>query len=489
MSTATLTGAVKATDDTLRDWLEGLVTGEGDAPSQIIVSGALSVIPGVGQAMDLRDIVRGVITLARAPGHSSAWLEMAVTLVGCVPVAGDALKTTFRLLRRGDAMPRILDALSPAVRGNVERYFREIDWALVGSTVKGSFDKVLGAFVDGLDSWLVKTVLGRGEVQLLIEQLKQLRAQGPKMLDEAIAELHALWSKALGDKLPRSTAHATPPKASAPASTSGGGGTIAAEPKAAPKTVSRDRTDKPVFTPDKPRNEQRRAAKTKKSFESGVPAEHMTDYWVARTRRNLKKANNLGRLWEEWDREGRQGIDHVWVQSGAPARPGVIGETKSSLLGAFGFLAALPADIRSQLTALSADEASTPTPSGAPNIFHSQARDEVSPGKIRIEPGSDNEAKLKARPGLGQTKSKGVQMSHRWIARSLPGEQLTTAGLALLDSVQFAYRKRFRKLAPPYTRWVLMVTGRQKHLHELKQGHKHEIQPPLVVLPDGILAE
>lgn len=496
MTALVLKGAVKAADDDVRDWLEGLVTGAGDSPSQIIVAGALGVVPGVGQAMDLRDIVRGVITLAGAPGQPSAWLDMAITLVGCVPVAGDALKTTFRLLRRGDALPRILDALSPALRGNVERFFREIDWGLVTHTVKSSFDKVLGSFIGGLDTWVIKTVLGRGEVKLLLEQLQQMRAQAPKMLDQAIGELKAMWSKALGDKLPHSTAHGTPPKASTPSSTSGGGGRLA-EPQVTPaaKGVQRDRTDHPAFTPDKPRNEQRRAARKKQSFDTGVPAEHMSDYWVARTRRNLKKANNLGRLWEEWDRPGRQGIDHVWVQAGPSARPGVIGETKSSLLGAFGFLAALPADLRSQLSALSADEASTPTPGTAssdnpvPNVFESAARDGVSPAKTRIEPTADNESRLKGRPGLAQTKSKGVQMSHRWIAASLPSEQLTAAGRELARQL-VRYEKTIASGTngiPPYTRWVLMVTGRQKHLHEKPQGHKHEVQPPLISLPDGIL--
>lgn len=495
-ATTTLKGTVRAVDDDIGGWLKGIVTGKGDSPSQIIVSGILGVVPGVGQAMDLRDIVLGVITIASAPGNPMAWLEMAITLVGCIPAVGDALKSVFRLLKRGDSLPRILDGLSPSIRGNVERFFREIDWGRVSSVVKGTFDKVIGAFIDGLDSWVVKTVMGRGEVNLLIEQLKQMRRQAPKMLDDAIAELKAMWSKALGDRLPTSTAHGTPPKASAPSTTSGGGGRVAqAGPNAPPKSVRRDRTDKPVSTPDKPRNEQRRAARKKKSFASGVPAEHMADYWVARTKRNLKKANNLGKLWEEWDKEGRQGIDHVWVQQGNSARPGVIGETKSSLLGAFKFLSALPEDIRSQLSALSADEASSPTAATAgkakevPNIFDSKGRDRL-PKRSGLESGTSTEDGLKR--GLGMTGSKGVQLSHRWIRESMSGESLTPRGQAVKDSIERWHRveRRRNPLAPPpYARWLIMVTGRQKYLHERKQGHRHEIQPPLLPLPDSVLQE
>lgn len=491
--TAVIRGAVKAADDDLGAWLKGIVTGAGDSPSQVIVSGVLGVVPGVGQAMDVRDIVVGVIAIASAPGNPMAWLEIAITLIGCIPAAGDALKTVFRLLKRGDALPRVLDGLSPAIRGNVERFFRNVDWGAISSTVKGSFDSVMASFIKGLDSWIVKTVAGRGEVDLLITQIKQMRAQAPKMLDEAIAELKALWNKALGDKLPKSTAHGTPPKASAPSTSSGGGGHAAApDPKAPPNGVQRDRSDKPTLTPDKPRNEQRRAAKKKKSFKSGVPAEHMADYWVAKNKRNLKKANNMGKLWEEWDKEGRQGIDHVWVQPGNSSKPGVIGETKSSLLGAFRFLAALPEDIRSQLSALSADETSNPTAATAngnkpvPNIFESEGRDKVD---SRTTIGSDAKTEEELKRGLGATKAKGIQLSHRWIGESLPDELLTAAGQRLHSDVA-AYKKRVLlqpDLQRPYARWILMVTGRQKHQHEKKQGHQHLIQSPLVPLPDGIL--
>lgn len=494
-TTAAVKGAVKAADDDVGTWLKGIVTGAGDSPSQIIVSGILGVVPGIGQAMDVRDIVLGVITIAGAPGNPMAWLEMAITLVGCIPAAGDALKTTFRLLKRGDSLPRILDGLSPAIRGNVERFFRDINWGQVASTVKGSFDKVIASFIDGLDSWVVKTVIGRGEVNLLIEQLKQMRKQAPKMLDEAIVELKAMWNKALGDKLPSSTAHGTPAKAAAPPNAGGGGRVTAADPKAANKGVQRDRSDKPTSTPDKPRTEQRRAAKKKQEFLTGVPGEHMTDYWVARTRRNLKKANNAGRLWEETDRPGRQGIDHVWVQSGNATRPGVIGETKSSLLGAFAFLAALPEDIRSQLSALSADEASNPTAGTAggdkpvPNIFESEGRDGVSPKKAKVDGTSEAESRLKGKPGLGETKTKGVQMSHRWIRESIAEERLTDAGRTLARTIERNFRRQAAVGTEPYARWILMVTGRQKHLHERPQGHKHETQPPLIALPDNLLRE
>ncbi|WP_231654710.1 hypothetical protein [Ralstonia solanacearum] len=99
-----LRGAVKAVDDDLSGWLKGLVTGEGSSPSQIIVSGVLSVIPGLGQAMDVRDIIVGVIVISKSPTSPSGWLNMSITLVGCVPALGDALKTSFRMIKSGHAL-------------------------------------------------------------------------------------------------------------------------------------------------------------------------------------------------------------------------------------------------------------------------------------------------------------------------------------------------------------------------------------------------
>ena len=235
----------------------------------------------------------------------------------------------------------------------------------------------------------------------------------------------------------------------------------------------------------------RRVSRKKQAWHTGVPAEHVTDYWCAKNKRNLKKANNNGKLWEEWDKGGRQGIDHVWMQSGESSRPGVIGETKSSLFGAFRFLQALPADIRQQLTALGQAEAASPTPSGHPNVFHSEGRDGVTP-RTGVEGSAQGEAEM--RKGLGRANSETglkTQMSHAWIQQAIEREALTASGRDLAKSVKrtWKYVATGQDFSWPYARWIVMVTGRQKHLHDEKQGHKHEIQRPLLSLPDRVLIE
>lgn len=494
-----LRGAVKAADDDLGGWLKGLVTGEGSSPSQIIVSGILGVIPGLGQAMDVRDIVVGVITISKSPTSPAGWLDMSITLVGCVPALGDALKTSFRMIKSGHSLARVLDAVSPALKGNLEHWFRTVNWGSVASGLKRNFDEVMGAFVHGLDGWVAQTIMGKKEVALLIEQIKDLRQRAPKMLDEAIEELQVLWKKTMGDAMPKSTAsHATPhapaaphvpsehvPSEHAPHSPSAGEAPKAKAPESRkPEKVEKDHTGTERAPTDSARTDKRRATKKKQKWETGVPAEHITDYWCARNKRNLKKANNFGRLWEEWHPAGRHGIDHVWIQAANPVRPGVIGETKSSLFGAFRFLAALPKGIQEQLQALGKGEVENPTDNGQPNIFHSEGRDAVSSSKVPInQDGGEGELKK----GLGNTKGKGVQMSHQWIIESIPEESLTPAGLELGRRIKRFSREHALnpKTSPPYARWVIMVTGRQKHLHSTEK--RHEIQNPVITIPDNIL--
>jgi hypothetical protein len=95
----------------------------------------------------------------------------------------------------------------------------------------------------------------------------------------------------MGDGLPKSTAAHSSAHASALPAARGEG---AAKQGKARKSeqLERDRTATEATTPDKPRSNERRAAKKKRKWETGVPAEHIADYWVARNKRNLKTYRN-----------------------------------------------------------------------------------------------------------------------------------------------------------------------------------------------------
>jgi hypothetical protein len=164
--------AIKDVDDGVGTWLADLVTGAGSSPSHIIVTGILGVVPGVGQVMDARDLVLGVIAVAKTPGAVGVWVELVITLIGCVPAVGDALKVGFKLMRKGVPFGRVLEAVSPKMRGNIEQFIRKIDWAALTAQCKTMFGKSIDAFVDGLDCWVIKAVAGRAEVAQITQELR-----------------------------------------------------------------------------------------------------------------------------------------------------------------------------------------------------------------------------------------------------------------------------------------------------------------------------
>ena len=477
--------AVRTVDDGIGTWLKDLVTGAGSSPSHIIITGVLGVIPGVGQVMDARDIILAIIQIAKTPAAVGGWVELVITLIGCVPAVGDALKVGFKLMKQGHNFGRVLEAVSPTVRGNVEKYMRQINWGQLTSECKGLFDKTIAAFIDGLDSWLVKVIAGRNEVKLVIDELKAVQKSGSKMIDSAFAELKAMHAKMMGHELPRSTAAVG--GTSVPRTTLTPTQAARAERKIAAKRSADARTNRAA--PNSTSTSTKKKAQQKKQkWRSGIPAEHITDYFVKKKHNNFRKANNGGRLTEEWSTP-HTGIDHLWSIKTNITKPFVVGETKSSIFDSFRLMAALPADLQEKFSALRTEEAANPTRSGQPNIFQSEGRDAYANDRVLVSASDEQEQAL--RKGINPPNPEtqlATQMSHEWIRQKLPGEQLTAPGMAILRQVQ-SYRRSLA-LNPaaeaPYQRWVSLVTGRQLHKHQHSKGQLHEIQVVLTV-PNNIL--
>jgi hypothetical protein len=203
---------------------------------------------------------------------------------------------------------------------------------------------------------------------------------------------------------------------------------------------------------------------------------------------NFKKANNAGRLTEEWSTP-HSGIDHIWSNKASPVKPFVIGETKSSIFGSFKLMAALPADLQAQFAALRADEAANPTPSGQPNIFHSEGRDQVANRRVTVGDSDADAVRRGVNPANKRT-GLATQMSHRWIFQALDDEDLTFEGEKLSVEILKVRRSRARGNPSdyPYNRWITLVTGRQRHKHQRPRGSVHETQTTLP-LPNNILNE
>ena len=234
----------------------------------------------------------------------------------------------------------------------------------------------------------------------------------------------------------------------------------------------------------------KKAAKPKKQqWRTGVPAEHITDYFVKHKHLTFEKVNNNGKLTEEHTLP-HNGLDHLWSNRPNLDKPFVVGETKSSIFDSLTLIAALPADLREKFDTLRATDAETRTERGdKPNIFHNDKRDEYADQVVDI--GSSRKTHKAVRQGVnkpgtnkdGKPTGLPTQMSHRWITVVLKKEELTREGhrlkrlLALNNLNDGDY---------PYQRWISLVTGRQLHKHQQSKGSHHEVQLVLN-LPDNIL--
>ena len=488
--------ALAAADDTLSGWLEGLVTGEGSSPSQIIITGILGVIPGVGQALDVRDLIKDIIALSKSATDAAAWLSMLITLIGFIPVMGDALKTFFKLAKSGKGLSRSMDSITgDLLKGDIKKWVTHINWGQIAQSAKSTLNDILDVFIDGLDSWLAQVVMGKAECRNIIAQVKNIKTQAPKMLDEAIEELKTLHKSMLGEPLPKSTATVSHGSRT-PAVPSN-----SAKVETSTKKIAQDNTpNNPVqVNANNPKN-HRGETKQESKYVSGVPAEHLTDYWVNQHKTNLKKANYHGRLIPDYGSSGRTGIDHLWAQKGASNRPGIVAETKSSLLGSIAFISALPADIQAKFKALGDTEAAERETLNTKNkeknagpTMDNAGRDDIGTKKVKMDSSAD-ENNLKGRGGLNETKTKGTQMSHKWIVDSLVKDMtLTTAGIEVKKKASNWWKNDyFKGVNPPYARWLVMVSGRQLSQHSKVRklpSHKHDIQDPLITLPDNILSK
>lgn len=480
--------AIKHADAGIGNWLMDLVTGAGSSPAHIIITGVLGVVPGVGQAMDARDVIIGVIVVAKSPLSVSAWVNLVINLIGCIPALGDALKVGFRLMKQGKSFGRVLEAVSPKLRGNVQKYIRDVNWASLISQSKSLFARCIDAFVNGIDCWAVKAIAGRQEVAQVISELQSLRRHGPKMIDDAFAELKSMHGRMMRHELPRNTAAARPP---APRASSATNAALAEQQRLAAARIQRKLAakraakEKPVrVAPNTTNAAKKKKAKPKeKPWRSGIPAEHITDYYAKKRHRNYRKVNNNGLLIEEHS-DGHNGLDHVWLNSGG-GRRFVIGETKSSIFDSFKLMAALPADLQQTFDVLRAEEVANPSEkNGKPNIFQNEKRDQYANNRVPVDGGSTAEESI--RKGLNKPNPKTglrTQMSHEWIAASIANERLTANAAELEDLIEDF---RDGNIRCPYNRWIIMVTGRQLNKHRQSGGATHEVQT-ILNLPDNIL--
>ncbi|GGZ11713.1 hypothetical protein ACFFTM_23385 [Pseudoduganella plicata] len=498
----TTTRVIKKAESNITTWLGDLVTGAGSSPSHIIITGILGVVPGVGQAMDIRDLVLGIIAISRTPTAIAVWVDLVITLIGCIPAVGDALKVGFKLMKRGHNFGRILEGVSPKLHGNVEKFMRDVNWTMLANESKGLFKKTIAAFIDGLDSWMVKAVAGGTGVRQIIGELRTIEKNAPKMIDDAFAELKQLHAKMMSHELPGNTAAASVPTARVgkvvDEGTDASTKQIAKGARDEAKLLAKRNND--VKTPRAQTNSTNTSTKKsgkekKRNWKSGVPAEHITDYFVKRKHVTFVKVNNGGKLTEE-NSTPHTGIDHLWANDRNPIKPYVVGETKSRVFDSLTLIAALPAALAEKFAVLRSQEASNPTPSGQPNTFQNAGRDAHADQVVRIKESSKREQNIRASvnpPGKdkhGNPTGLATQMSHEWIVTAIDSENMTTAGFRLKRLLRERELNGIINTTTgyPYNRWISLVTGRQLAKHQKSKGAAHHVQF-IIDLPENILKD
>lgn len=474
------TAVAKATTPTVRvtqkaeqsaaQWIKGVLDGSGSSPAQIIVAVVIGCIPFVGQGVDVGNVIVSVIKIAEKPEDKDNWFDLVFNLVAFVPVAGDGLKIVFKQLRSGKAMGAILDAIpSKTMRGNVDKWFRNLDWNAYTKELQNTSNKMIDGLIDVFDSWLTRAVLGNARLKTLVTQLKQMKRVVNQKIEMVMKEMQEAHKKALATPYPNTTAKApivtkTPPSTAktktptTPVSKPTGKATTP-NAKPAPKTPQNGNVAKNTggnrVSPGKQNTSNRRKQLKKRkrsNKELGSGGEHITDYYYVKRMKSRSKINHNGVLYEYHD-SGHNGIDHVWHSERLGHKYRVTDSKATNAL--------------SHRTLMTPKAAMMALKMG-----------------LDVYMASDQDEKVKR--SVGTTVSDGVQMSHLWISRKINTAQITTAHkVKLLDDIAAWRRVEFKPSSErifkdgkgqtvaircPYDRSLVTITGDKFDHHEKCKG-------------------
>ncbi|WP_238593153.1 PAAR-like domain-containing protein [Vibrio parahaemolyticus] len=192
-------------------WIWGVILGDfnDDASvEQIIANTALTMIPVVDQAADVRDLSANIMTLLSEEERDKPenWLALSLTLVGCVPTFGSAVKGTCKVALKGGkgtSKDTLLAVLRGMGKGDPEKFLRTLDWIdyakqtsqIVSDVLKpcievvtelASYANRMGA--DELGAYFLK----------LADEVKIIDKMVPDKLKEVMGEFDKLFARILG---------------------------------------------------------------------------------------------------------------------------------------------------------------------------------------------------------------------------------------------------------------------------------------------------
>lgn len=193
------------------DWIWGTAQGafnERQTISQIIVDAVIGMIPLVGDATAVRDLVAVLIRLCNEPQRREQvgeWVLLVVLLFALIPVVGGLIKGVGRLaLKVGKDAAQNSKVLAEAIqflnrmgRGNAVKWLKQLDVLKYQNELIRKFTDFCTSIADTI-SEVLKSRVGqllpggmRAKLQRVQAGLLALRELGEKMIPQALKELHA----------------------------------------------------------------------------------------------------------------------------------------------------------------------------------------------------------------------------------------------------------------------------------------------------------
>lgn len=308
--------------DSLKSEAMRFLKGDNNSPWAILAETVIGCVPVLGQLVDARDIIKGLVEVAAAPASPLAWFNLITALIGLIPGGGDAAKRSLRAVKSGAVnIDELLDMVRRLYKGDPEKVLRDV---LDLSKLRGYLNQILD---NPRMTGLLNDEARRSIATIQSGLNKQFDAFS-KEVDGWLAK----GRKTSAGGVP--TARTTP-------------GTPAAKPQSPHNAGSQNPTTHgdPAST-NTPNASGQRTARFKSLSQKvlGILGEHLADYhcqdvkgWGASAKAghdqgtiNAAKLNDGGHLVQLWPCVPRgRGIDAVWRTPSGP-KPYAIIEAKAS---------------------------------------------------------------------------------------------------------------------------------------------------------------
>lgn len=208
------------------EWLWEAVQGDfnGDrSTGQIVFDTAISIIPGVDQVCDVRDIIANCKQINEDKSNTWAWVSLGLTLIGLFPSLGSlikgVLKIFFLFVRRsgGNALMKAVDEAMTWVitflrKREVQKYCKGLKWDRLFHQLAEGVRKVraklsvrtlLQAFDRGID--LMNNLLGHvrhipfvgSRAEATIKLVRGIRQEANQYLGKAVKPLQDVLDKVI----------------------------------------------------------------------------------------------------------------------------------------------------------------------------------------------------------------------------------------------------------------------------------------------------